>query len=580
MSVETEKNTYGLGEGVLRVCQLLGLKFPAKIPTDGEHFPSDYFGDDLKLNSGIMDNLCFERKWSREQLTKVYEIFFEKFTTQKSLKQNNTNLSIYFCDYVLFAIKQLGASPSDYFDFEFYNKSFALRSSFLVERHFHLRMLLCNDYNEMPLVNDKAKANVFFSNFLHRDWLDPSKCNVKELKLFAAKHPRFISKPVMGFNGEGIKIIETEPEQKFKKMLTNLRNKKMLVEEIISQHEEISAFCPDTLNTIKVYTILDTHNVAHILTANGCFGRVGNVADNPQQGGYYVTIDPKTGIIISDAINNYHERVSAHPDTGKTFKGFQYPSWEKVRATVKAMAKLIPQLRHIAWDIAINDAGEVVLVEPNVFSAVDIQQAADSVGKLPLYLPLLLEIQNYKEAKMRRLGYRVNNLPNVNSYDPSSLHQDSRLQYAITNLIPDCASLMDLGCRKSKTVESLCPKNVKYFPVDFKKHDKNVIACDFDKDEFPDFKVDTCLCAFTAEYVKHLPKFLNNMCHAAQKQILIWACPVDKEINNIFRWQNPFLTDFTEEFLITTMKQNNFQLTAQYNDTGDSSIILYDFRRA
>jgi hypothetical protein len=69
------------------------------------------------------------------------------------------------------------------------------------------------------------------------------------------------------------------------------------------------------------------------------------------------------------------------------------------------------------------------------------------------------------------------------------------------------------------------------------------------------------------------------MCNAAQKQILMWCRPVDKENKEIYRWYHPFLTDFTEKFLIETMAQNNFRLNTQYIDSSNPSIIFYDFRR-
>ena len=121
---------------------------------------------------------------------------------------------------------------------------------------------------------------------------------------------------------------------------------------------------------------------------------------------------------------------------------------------------------------------------------------------------------------------------------------------------------------------------MKYFPVDFKNYDdEEIITCDFNEGEFPDLKADTCLCAFTAEFVEYLPQFLANMCLAAQKQILMLCRPVDQEKNANRRWRNPFLTDFTEEFLIKTMEKNNFQLETQYPDAKNPSVILYDFRR-
>ena len=321
------------------------------------------------------------------------------------------------------------------------------------------------------------------------------------------------------------------------------------------------------------------HNVVHILTVGGRFGRVGNVVDNFHGGGYSVIVDPETGIITSDAINKVHERVQKHQDTGKTFKGFQYPSWDKVRAFVTTMAKKIPQLRHIGWDIAINDKGEPVLIEANSIPDVDVQQAPDDTGRLYLYTPLLEELWQYKNLQMKTLGWRVNNLPVFDYFYNTPLRFDSVLQVTMSKLIPDCASLIDLGCRKDKIVKSLCPEGIEYYPVDYKKHDAEVIACNFNEGEFPDIKADVCLCALTAEYVELLPQFLNNLCNAAHKQILMLCRPVDKECNLEYRWNYPFLTDFTEEFLLKTMTQNNFKLDKHYCYSNYQSLILYDFRR-
>ena len=244
------------------------------------------------------------------------------------------------------------------------------------------------------------------------------------------------------------------------------------------------------------------------------------------------------------------------------------------------MAYRIPAIRHIGWDIAINAEGEPVLIEVNVDSGVGVQQAPDSRGRLNLYQPLLDEVQSYQADELKFLGWRVNNLEDfATAYETSPARQDFRLRYALLKLIPDCKSLIDLGCRKEKSLKGFCPANVKYFPVDFKKYDDEVIACDFNDGEFPDLTADACLCAFTAEFVECLPQFLNDMCHAAQRQILMWCSPIDKEIDIEYRWENSFLTDFTEDFLIKSMAQNNFKLAAQYTAPDNAAAILYDFRK-
>ena len=575
-----EKNIYGLSEGVFKACQFLKLKFSPKALNKPQPVPSDYFGDNFELDSIMQAKLRSERNWSNEILAKTYKIFAEKFAIQKSLKQNKTDLNIYFCDHVLFMSEQTGATAGDYFEFEFYRKSFELRKNFITQKIRDQIRVLCNDPCDIWLSRNKANVNKLFAEFLHRDWLDTRTCTFEEFKIFVTKHPRFFSKPAVGSLGEGAQIINANSNENLVKLFRTLKKNNCLLEEVVVQHEKIAAFCPDTVNTIRVYSFLDIHNVVHILATSSRFGRLGNVIDNVHMGGgYSVIIDPKTGIITTDGLSNFHERFPAHADTGKIFKGFQYPCWEKLLDTVTKMAKLIPQVRHIGWDIAINNRSEIVVIETNGRPDVGLQQAADSFGRLHLYKPLLEEMQNYKREQMRFLGYKVNNLRNFNLSYNTPTRNDSRLKFAMNKLIPDCKSLLDLGCRNPQFVKSICPKGVKYFPVDYKNFTAEVIICNFNKGKFPDIKADTCLCALTAEFVERLPKFLADLCNAAQKQILMLCRPIDKETLKLWRWKNPVLTDFTKKFLIDTIEQNNFKLNGRYSAPDNRSLILYDFRK-
>ncbi|MBR4152628.1 MAG: hypothetical protein IKT98_06665 [Selenomonadaceae bacterium] len=578
--MESEKNIYGLSEGIYNACLHLGFEFPAEALPEGEHFPSDYFGDNFDLDEETTEKLRSEVVWSSDKFTITYRTFTERFYAQEPIKHTTTDLSVFFCDYLL-AQKSNEVAVKNYFYYEFYKKSFEQRDTFLLIKHSVLRRIISNDHEADAQFLNKWRANEIFSDFLHRDWLNTMTCTFEEFNLFVDKHPRFFSKLAAGSQGKGAAIVEVEPNQNLRRLFNNLKSRNRILEEVVTQHESIAAFCPDTVNTIRVNTFFDVHNVVNILTASGRFGRMGNVIDNFTVKGFAVIIDPNSGIIISEGMNSAHERVKIHPDSGKTFKGFQYPSWEKVRAAVTEMAKRISSIRHIGWDISVNDKGEPLLIEVNVDSGVGVQQAPDSVGRLNLYKPLIDELQNYNKEELQFLGYRVNNLSDFDSaYELSPQRQDFRLRYALLKLIPDCTSILDLGCRESKTIGANCPEDVKYFPVDFKNYDDDeIIICDFNEGEFPDIKADTCVCAFTAEYVELLPQFLNKMCDAAQKQILIWTCPVDKELNQKFRWENPFLTDFTEEFLIKTIEQNNFKLNAQYPAPNNFGAILYDFRR-
>ena len=333
-----------------------------------------------------------------------------------------------------------------------------------------VREVLSNDRCSIPLLRNKANANELFANFIHRDWLNTRKCSFEEFRLFVEKYPKFFSKPIAGDSGTNAQIIHVDSNQNLNKLFEELTFSKSILEEVIVQHEDLAAFCPDTTNTLRICTFLDVHNVVHILTASGRFGRMGTSIDNFTRGGYSVIVDPKSGIITSDGMNNAHEFFQKHPDSGKIFKGFQYPSWEKLRATVITMAKLVPQIRHIGWDITINNKTEIVFVEANDNADVNIQQAPDDTGRLHLYKPLLEEIRNYKREQMKLLGWRVNNLPNFRSaYEIGLQQKDTRFPFAISKLIPDCASLMDVGCRKDKFLKTITPPPLRIIPSTMKR---------------------------------------------------------------------------------------------------------------
>lgn len=561
-----------LSEGVLRACDFFYLKVPENFNGD---FPSDCFGENLELNLDILRRASHLNK---KDFSKIYGKFKEKFSSQIPLKRNSANLNIYFCDYVLNSMKN-HADVEDYFDFEFYRKSSDEQKTFIMQFHRVQTRVLCNDFAACEFLDNKVMAIEKFADFVHRDWLDSQNCSLEDLKNFVEKNPRFFTKPIIGSYGRDAAIITVNENVNLERLLNWIVNRKCIVEGVINQHESLKEFCPDTLNTIRVNTLCDVHGVVHILTAGGRFGRVGKIVDNFHGGGFSTIIDPETGIIISDGINKSHKRSAFHPDTKKVFKGFQYPFWDKVRDTVIKMAKVIPQLNHVGWDIAINSDCEIELVEANCNPDVDVQQAPDSVGRIYLYKSLIEEWQEYKNLQMKFLGYRINNLKDFKSaYENPSFRLNSRMKFLFEKLAEDCRSIIDVGCREKKFIGTLCAKNIKYIPIDFIRYDEEILACDLNKN-FPDIKADACICAFTAEYIENLPRFFENICNAAQKQILMLCRPIDKEIYKATRWKNPVLNDFTEEFLITSMKKNNFRLQSLTVEIDNSSIIAYDFRK-
>ena len=318
---------------------------------------------------------------SDAEIVNLFYSFSRSYFSQKIFEHNKTDLNIFFCDFILFA-HEYKYSVKEYFDFEFYNKSRAEQLTFLRFSYIDEMHILFNDKNALRLLKDKSITNRIFAEYLHRDWLDMTRARFDEFKIFVERHPNFFVKLIDGMQGREAKIVSTDRNSDLKGLFMTFRRDRVIIEEMIVQHKSLAEFCPDVINTIRVNTLLDKHGAVHILTTNGRFGRVGGIVDNFHGGGSAVVIDPLTGVIISDAINSAHERVDRHPDTGKIFCGFQYPCWKDVCVTVIEMAKRVPAMKLIGWDISINDKNQVVLVEANACPSSDLQQSPDSVGKL------------------------------------------------------------------------------------------------------------------------------------------------------------------------------------------------------
>lgn len=78
------------------------------------------------------------------------------------------------------------------------------------------------------------------------------------------------------------------------------------------------------------------------------------------------TIDLETGIISGVGANKSGEVYEIHPMTGKRIPGTQIPYWDEVKAMCLKAMHVVPQVRFVAWDVAITPTGPV-FIEGNSF---------------------------------------------------------------------------------------------------------------------------------------------------------------------------------------------------------------------
>ena len=131
----------------------------------------------------------------------------------------------------------------------------------------------------------------------------------------------------------------------------------------LTQHPDIAALHPDSINSVRIITLLMPEGVTVLATALRMgFGNA--VVDNASSGGIFCGID-ENGKLRKYAFRRTGERYEEHPTTGIRFEGYQIPCMEKAKETVIRAQKTLPQFRLVAWDICIDPAGEPVLIEGN-----------------------------------------------------------------------------------------------------------------------------------------------------------------------------------------------------------------------
>lgn len=263
------------------------------------------------------------------------------------------------------------STPEEYFLFDFMNKSHSERKEFLTDR-FLWRTLWTTwggqfVNNESDLL-DKYAFCRRLEPFMHRAFVEvKSKQDYQAFWTLANNVKDVFCKPNFNCMGKGIFAahIDTEDEAKehFNMMIET--GGCWIVEQAIKQCHEMLTWNPSSVNTIRYYSFLDNNGNYSVLPHVIRTGRKGSVVDNGGSGGVFAVIDPETGIVYTDGIDETGKYYSEHPDSGVKYKGWQVPRWlELCEAVEKAHKNYLPKHHYVGWDWALTDQGWT-LIEAN-----------------------------------------------------------------------------------------------------------------------------------------------------------------------------------------------------------------------
>lgn len=220
-----------------------------------------------------------------------------------------------------------------------------------------------NDVNFAYILNNKVETLKYFSKFIHHGWCYPKEHSNEQFNQFCDKYHRIICKPITEEGGKGIELYH-RPENANGGGYNTLKTRGLLLEEYVEQHPKMR-FNNSSVNTIRVYSVLDRQGEAHILKAILRAGVGDSVVDNFHSGGVIYPVNVESGFIESCGERRAtKEGVFIHPGSDIVMLGFVIPHWELLKDTVKRMAESLPQVRYIGWDMVITSEG-VDLIEAN-----------------------------------------------------------------------------------------------------------------------------------------------------------------------------------------------------------------------
>lgn len=304
-----------------------------------------------------------------------------------------------FVDF-LYEYRFHGVYLQDYIQYEFYKKKATERKKYIVFGKLLEIMHVCNNAKHRFIFDEKPEFNKKFSQYIGRDWLSMDKATIQDFRTFLNGKTQIFVKDPAGMFGKGVELIKTDEIRDVDSLYKELKSRKALCEEVLIQCEETAAFNESSVNTMRVVTLVCADGTVKVMEGVLRIGRKGKFADNFHHNGIAALIDVETGLVKTTGVDRDFKRYVIHPDSGKPIVGFLIPEWDSIIETVVEAAKLVPDMRYIGWDVAVNKAHKIVLIEGNPGADPDVTQIPDQIGKWPVFVPLLNDIKRLKKEDM------------------------------------------------------------------------------------------------------------------------------------------------------------------------------------
>lgn len=309
------------------------------------------------------------------------------WATTGLLKQRSGKSRLWLMADMLQCALKYNAGYIDYKIAQMYNLNDAQRRTVITRGISNTIVRRMNDKAYWHFFDDKTQFNALFKEWIPRKWLLINEATTtQQVAGLTSGQTQLIGKPLEGSSGQGIeRFTEKDWQGGSAAFLQLLKDKGIgILEEVVQQHPDMASLCPTSVNTCRIATLLGDKQQGIVYA----FLRIGNgkVMDNVDCGGMAARIDLESGKLLTVGADKQGNTFDKHPMTGTPIVGFTIPYWEEAKTMCLEAAKKVPQMRFVAWDVAITPDGPT-FIEGNSFPSHAIPQFAahypDGIGIMP-----------------------------------------------------------------------------------------------------------------------------------------------------------------------------------------------------
>lgn len=191
-------------------------------------------------------------------------------------------------------------------------------------------------------------------------------------------------------------------EKKYWSDLLKIYKKDFLIQEIVTQSEELNKIYNKSLNTLRFMTYRDGEEF-DILSIIIRIGDNGAEVDNLVKGGFGVGINKITGKLNKFGVDKSGKIIKEkHPETGYRFADFEIPNWQNILKNIEEWSKAIPPyFKLCSWDIGIDYNNNPIFIECNLDGQeINFHQVNNGPlfgNKTEYYLNKILKETNHEE---------------------------------------------------------------------------------------------------------------------------------------------------------------------------------------